>query len=140
MYLSLADRSIKYPEGILENVPIKVGKFYIPVDFVILDMEEDTKVPILLGRPFLATVGALIDVKDEKLTLRVGDDQMIFNINPAMKRKHEEVESCLRVDIIDEILSLASEKIENLMPFTMQVEPLMKLKLIMPQLKRSSLR
>ncbi|KAJ9152944.1 hypothetical protein P3X46_026448 [Hevea brasiliensis] len=54
MYLSLADRSIKYPEGILENVPIKVGKFYIPVDFVILDMEEDTKVPILLGRPFLA--------------------------------------------------------------------------------------
>jgi len=54
MYLSLADRSIKYPEGILENVPIKFGKFYIPVDFVILDMEEDTKVPILLGRPFFS--------------------------------------------------------------------------------------
>ncbi|KAJ9129320.1 hypothetical protein P3X46_033888 [Hevea brasiliensis] len=52
MYLSLADRSIKYPEGILENVPIKVGKFYIPVDFVILDMEEDTKVPSYWEDPF----------------------------------------------------------------------------------------
>ncbi|KAJ9185398.1 hypothetical protein P3X46_005037 [Hevea brasiliensis] len=53
--LQLADRSIKYPEGILENVPLKVGKFYIPVDFVILDMEEDSNIPIILGRPFLAT-------------------------------------------------------------------------------------
>ncbi|KAJ9132719.1 hypothetical protein P3X46_033556 [Hevea brasiliensis] len=68
--LQLADRSIKYPEGILENVPLKVGKFYIPVDFVILDMEEDSNIPIILGRPFLATAGALIDVKGEKLTLR----------------------------------------------------------------------
>ncbi|KAJ9183983.1 hypothetical protein P3X46_007774 [Hevea brasiliensis] len=54
--LQLADRSIKYPEGILENVPLKVGKFYIPVDFVILDMEEDFNIPIILGRPFLATI------------------------------------------------------------------------------------
>ncbi|KAJ9183079.1 hypothetical protein P3X46_006990 [Hevea brasiliensis] len=68
--LQLADRSIKYPEGILENVPLKVRKFYIPVDFVILDMEEDSNIPIILGRPFLATAGALIDVKGEKLTLR----------------------------------------------------------------------
>ncbi|KAJ9132730.1 hypothetical protein P3X46_033567 [Hevea brasiliensis] len=68
--LQLADRSIKYPEGILENVPLKVGKFYIPVDFVILDMEEDSNIPIILGRPFLATAGALIDVKGENLTLR----------------------------------------------------------------------
>ncbi|KAJ9158997.1 hypothetical protein P3X46_024533 [Hevea brasiliensis] len=52
--LQLADRSIKYPEGILENVPLKVGKFYIPVDFVILDMEEDSNIPIILGRPFTA--------------------------------------------------------------------------------------
>ncbi|KAJ9164304.1 hypothetical protein P3X46_023900 [Hevea brasiliensis] len=61
--LQSADRSIKYPEGILENVPLKVRKFYIPVDFVILDMEEDSNIPIILGRPFLATAGVLIDVK-----------------------------------------------------------------------------
>ncbi|KAJ9178339.1 hypothetical protein P3X46_010230 [Hevea brasiliensis] len=101
--LQLADRTIKYPEGILENVPLKVGKFYIPVDFVILDMEEDSNIPIILGRPFLATAGALIDVKGEKLTLRVGEEQLIFNINNTMK-KHHSSDTCLRVDIIDEWL------------------------------------
>ncbi|KAJ9180959.1 hypothetical protein P3X46_009139 [Hevea brasiliensis] len=62
--LQLADRSIKYPVGILENIPIKVGKFFIPVDFVVLEMEEDVQIPIILGRPFLATVGAIIDAKN----------------------------------------------------------------------------
>ena len=50
-------------EGVLEDMLIKVGKFIFLVDFVIMDIEEDTKVPLLLGRPFLATVAALIDVK-----------------------------------------------------------------------------
>ncbi|KAJ9141151.1 hypothetical protein P3X46_031724 [Hevea brasiliensis] len=59
----LADRSVKYPEGILENIPIKVGKFFIPVDFVVLEMEDDVQIPIILGRPFLETAGAIIDVK-----------------------------------------------------------------------------
>ncbi|KAJ9189474.1 hypothetical protein P3X46_000762, partial [Hevea brasiliensis] len=102
--LQLADRSIKYPEGILENVPLKVGKFYIPVDFVILDMEEDFNIPIILGRPFLATAGALIDVKGEKLTLRVSEEQLVFNINNTMKKHHSEADTCLRVDIIDELV------------------------------------
>ncbi|KAJ9158578.1 hypothetical protein P3X46_024146 [Hevea brasiliensis] len=53
--LQLADRSIKYPVGILENVPLKVGKFFILVDFIVLEMEEDVRTPIILGRPFLAT-------------------------------------------------------------------------------------
>ncbi|XP_057999376.1 uncharacterized protein LOC131178436 [Hevea brasiliensis] len=53
--LQLADRSIKYPDEILENVPLKVGKFFITVDFIILEMEEDVRTPIILGRPFLAT-------------------------------------------------------------------------------------
>ncbi|KAJ9129832.1 hypothetical protein P3X46_035238 [Hevea brasiliensis] len=53
--LQLADRSIKFPIGIVENVPLKVGKFFIPVDFVVLEMEEDIHIPIILGRPFLAT-------------------------------------------------------------------------------------
>ncbi|KAJ9169520.1 hypothetical protein P3X46_017705 [Hevea brasiliensis] len=102
--LQLADRSIKYPEGILENVHLKVGKFYIPVDFVILDMEEDSHMPIILGRPFLATTGALIDVKGEKLTLRVGEDHLVFNIGNDKKKQHEDVDSCLRIDIVDELV------------------------------------
>ncbi|XP_076941987.1 uncharacterized protein LOC143611702 [Bidens hawaiensis] len=60
--LSLADRSVKYPRGIIENLLVKVDKFVFLVDFVVLDMEADEKVPIILGRPFLRTAKALIDV------------------------------------------------------------------------------
>ena len=58
----MADRSMAQPEDILEDVLVKVGKFLFPVDFVVMQMEEDTQVPLLLGRPFLATEAALIDI------------------------------------------------------------------------------
>nr|GEV81908.1 hypothetical protein [Tanacetum cinerariifolium] len=77
MSLELADRSIQYPRGIAENVLIKVDKFILPIDFVILDMREDSKIPIILGRPFLTTAMAMIDVFNKKITLRVGDDERI---------------------------------------------------------------
>ncbi|XP_010552107.1 PREDICTED: uncharacterized protein LOC104822555 [Tarenaya hassleriana] len=60
MALQLADHSVKYPGGILEDVPLKVGNFYILVDFVVLDMDEDSKVPIILGRPFPNTADVVI--------------------------------------------------------------------------------
>ena len=63
MTLQMVDITMAQPEGILEDVLIKVGKFIFPVDFVVIDMEEDKQVPLLLGRPFLATGAALIDVK-----------------------------------------------------------------------------
>ncbi|XP_050896521.1 uncharacterized protein LOC127103296 [Lathyrus oleraceus] len=63
----LADRSAKFPVGMLENVPVRIGQFYIPIDFVIMDIKEDSHVPIILGRPFLATVGAIIDMKKGRL-------------------------------------------------------------------------
>ena len=63
MTLQMADKTLAQPEGILENVFIKVRKFIFPVDFVVIDIEEDKQVPLLLGRPFLATRAALIDVK-----------------------------------------------------------------------------
>jgi len=72
IFLQLADHSIKYPMGILEDVPIKVGYFYVPIDFVVLDMAEDSHTQIILGRPFLATAGCKIDVKEGKLTFDVG--------------------------------------------------------------------
>ncbi|KAI3814138.1 hypothetical protein L1987_18885 [Smallanthus sonchifolius] len=78
MTLSLADWSIKCPRGILENVLVKVDKFVFPVDFVVMDMEADTTVSIILGRPFLRTAKAVIDVFDEKLTHRVGDETVTF--------------------------------------------------------------
>ena len=63
MILKMVDRTLAHPEGILEDVRIKVGKFIFPVDFIVIDIEEDKQVPLLLGRPFLATRAALIDVK-----------------------------------------------------------------------------
>ncbi|KAL5580496.1 hypothetical protein UlMin_012938 [Ulmus minor] len=69
--LQLADRSIKHPRGIIEDVLVKVDKFIFPADFIVLDMEEDREVPLILGRPFLATGKTLIDVHQGKLILRV---------------------------------------------------------------------
>ena len=60
--LKLADRSLKHPKGVIEDVLVKVDKFIFPADFIVLDMEEDKEIPTILSRPFLATGGALIDV------------------------------------------------------------------------------
>ena len=81
MTLQMADRSMVQPKGILENVLIKVGKFISPVDFVVMNIEEDKYVPLLLGRPFLVTRATLIDVKKGKLTLRVRDEAIHFNFH-----------------------------------------------------------
>ena len=62
MCLQLADQTVRYPAGIVENVLVKIRNFFIPVDFVILDMEVDAKRPLILGRPFLSTANAHIDV------------------------------------------------------------------------------
>ncbi|XP_057996511.1 uncharacterized protein LOC131175850 [Hevea brasiliensis] len=87
--LQLADRSVKYPVGILKNIPIKVGKFFILVDFIVLEMKEDVQISIILGRPFLATAGAIIDVKNGRLTLKVEDEEVEFNMFNKMKHKLE---------------------------------------------------
>ncbi|KAJ8748438.1 hypothetical protein K2173_003333 [Erythroxylum novogranatense] len=107
--LQLADRSIKFPIGILENVPLKVGSLFIPVDFVVLEMEEDINIPIILGRPFLATAGAIIDVKNGKMTLRVGEEEIEFNLGKAMKAMDDK-DSCLRVDLIDTLVGAEFKK------------------------------
>ena len=63
MSLQLANRSITYPRGIVEDVLVKVVKFIFLVDFIVLDMEEDHEIPLILDRPFLATGRAMIDVQ-----------------------------------------------------------------------------
>ncbi|XP_073061857.1 uncharacterized protein [Primulina eburnea] len=98
--LQLADRSLTYPRGIVEDVLIKVDKFIFPADFVILDMEEDQDAPLIFRRPFLATGKALIDVHKGELTLRVGGEAVIFNIYKAIKG-NDEVSTCKSIDIID---------------------------------------
>ena len=62
MCLQLADQLVSYPTRIAENILVKIRNFFIPVDFIVLDMEVDTKMPLILGRPFLSTANAHIDV------------------------------------------------------------------------------
>ncbi|GJR40356.1 hypothetical protein Tco_1216040 [Tanacetum coccineum] len=74
----LAYRTIKYPKRIAKNVLVGIGKFVFPVNFIILDMPEDVKVSLILERPFLSTAHAKINVFKRKITLRVGDEKIIF--------------------------------------------------------------
>ncbi|GKA09816.1 putative reverse transcriptase domain-containing protein [Tanacetum coccineum] len=76
--VELADRTMKYPKGIAKNVLVGIGKFGFPIDFIILDMPEDIKVPLILRRPFLCTAHAKIDIFKRKITLRVGEEKIIF--------------------------------------------------------------
>ncbi|GJR86092.1 reverse transcriptase domain-containing protein [Tanacetum coccineum] len=87
-----------------ENMLVKVGKFTFPADFVILEMEEDSKVPLILGRPFLHTADAVIRVKQKQLNLGVGTERMIFHIDSAMKHSYSNDDTCFSIDVIDEIL------------------------------------
>ncbi|XP_073031309.1 uncharacterized protein [Primulina eburnea] len=102
--LQLADRSLTYPRGIVEDVLIKIYKFIFPADFVILDMEEYQETPLIFGRPFLATRKALIDVHKGELTLRVGGEEVMFNIYNTIKGPND-VSTCNRIDIIDSCVS-----------------------------------
>ncbi|GJZ07607.1 reverse transcriptase domain-containing protein [Tanacetum coccineum] len=81
MTLELADRSITQPIGIAEDVDVKVGKFQFPADFVVVDFDADPRVPLILGRAFLKTERALIDVYERELTLRVGKEAVTFNLD-----------------------------------------------------------
>ena len=86
MTLQIENRTLVHPEGILEYVLIKVGKFIFSMDFIVIDIKEDKQVPLLLGRPFLATRATLIDVKKGELTSRVGDEAVHFNLNHSLKQ------------------------------------------------------
>nr|GEV65644.1 reverse transcriptase domain-containing protein [Tanacetum cinerariifolium] len=100
----LVDRSFQYPVGIAENMFAEVGKFTFHVDFVILEMEEDNKVPFTFRRPFLHTADAVIRVKQKQLNLGVGTERMIFNIDSAMKHSYSNDDTCFSINVIDEIL------------------------------------
>ncbi|GJW25550.1 reverse transcriptase domain-containing protein [Tanacetum coccineum] len=103
MSVRLAYRSFQYPIVINENMLVEVGKFIFLVDFVILEMEEDSKVPLILGRPFLHTDDEVIRVKQKQLNLGVGTKRMIFHLDSAMKHSYSNDDTCFSI-VIDEIL------------------------------------
>ncbi|XP_042437042.1 uncharacterized protein LOC122023006 [Zingiber officinale] len=89
MALQLADHSCRYPMGIMEDVLVEVSGCIVPTDFIILDMEEDPKIPIILGRPFLATAGAIIDGNSHKIsTYKEGEYSLYESSPPASSKKY----------------------------------------------------
>nr|GEY60111.1 hypothetical protein [Tanacetum cinerariifolium] len=115
--VKLADRTMKYPKGIAENMLVGIGKFVFLIDFIILDMPEDIKVPLILERPFLSIARAKIDVFERNITLRVREEKIIFkSIKPArslIKRVYilslrERMELDLEIRLMEEILKRSS--------------------------------
>ena len=94
--LQLADRSIKYPLGVIEDVFIKEYNFYFLADFIVLDMEEDCNIPLILGRPFLATGRTLINMEKGKLFLWMQGEHMNFKVFKAMLQPSN-IEKCEHV-------------------------------------------
>ncbi|GKA35362.1 reverse transcriptase domain-containing protein [Tanacetum coccineum] len=91
MTLELANRSITHPMGIAEDVVVRVDGFTFLADFVVVNFEPDLRVPIILGRPFLRTAKALNDLYEEKLTLRVGKDELVYHADKSEKNKEKNV-------------------------------------------------
>ncbi|GKD87893.1 reverse transcriptase domain-containing protein, partial [Tanacetum coccineum] len=102
MTLELADRSITKPIGIAEDVYLKVGKFKFSADFVVVDFDADPRVPLILGRSFLKTERALIDVYEGELTLRVGKEAITFNLDQTSRYSSNYNEmTANRIDVIE---------------------------------------
>nr|GEV42058.1 DNA-directed DNA polymerase [Tanacetum cinerariifolium] len=115
MTLELADRSITRPKGVAEDVFIKVGKFYFPTDFVVIDFEADLRVPLILGRSFLRTGRALIDVYGEEITLRVNDEVVTFNPNQTIR--YSSTYDDLSVNRIDVLMLLERSMLKKFLVF-----------------------
>ncbi|XP_016195457.1 uncharacterized protein LOC107636466 [Arachis ipaensis] len=104
MALQLANRTFKFTHGVVEDLLVKVGEFIIPTDFVMLDMEEESNASIILGRPFLATAGAIIDVQKGELVLRLHEEKMVFNVFTAMSYPKESIGECMIVDTMEKLV------------------------------------
>ncbi|GKD45880.1 DNA-directed DNA polymerase, partial [Tanacetum coccineum] len=101
MCIELTNKTTQFPKGIAENVMVKINKFVFLVDFLILDMEEDHRIPSILGRPFLATAHVMIDVFNKKISFEVGDEIITFDLEKSMKFPPSNEDSCHAADIID---------------------------------------
>jgi len=101
MTLQLADRSIKHPYGIVEDLLVKVDKFLFPIDFVVMDIEEDLEAPLILGRSFMKTAKVTTDVDKGKLKVCLENEEVSFNVFKAIKHPNDK-KDCFRIDVIEE--------------------------------------
>nr|GEW11757.1 reverse transcriptase domain-containing protein [Tanacetum cinerariifolium] len=101
MVLELADRTISKPTGVAKNVFVKVGKFYFPVDFVVLDFIANPRVPLILGRPFLSTAHALIDVYEREIILKYDGQSLTLKCGDTPSISYNNFESLNKIDLND---------------------------------------
>nr|GEY22906.1 reverse transcriptase domain-containing protein [Tanacetum cinerariifolium] len=121
MTLELADRLISLPVGVAEDVSVKVGKFHFPADFVVVDFDADPRVPLILGRSFLKTERALIDVYKGELTLCVGNKAVTFNLDQTSRYSSNcDDMSVNRIDVIDVACEEFSQEVHG---FSMSGNP-----------------
>ncbi|KAL7589726.1 hypothetical protein Lser_V15G37144 [Lactuca serriola] len=104
MAIHLPNKMVTFPRGICEDLLVKVDKFVFHADFIVLDMEEDHQVSIILGRPFLNTASAILDIRESKLTLRVGDEPVTFGVDKAMKHSKYSDDTTFLVDVLGELM------------------------------------
>jgi hypothetical protein len=100
---------------VIEDILVKINELVFPADFVILDMAEDEEMPLILGRPFLATGRALIDVERGQLELRFHKEQVVLNIFEAMKHRAGNPK-CYQIDVVEEIVEENSRKQQPTQP------------------------
>ncbi|GJY35490.1 reverse transcriptase domain-containing protein [Tanacetum coccineum] len=113
MVLELADRTISKPTGVAENVFVKVGKFYFLADFVVLDFIADPRVPLILGRPFLRTAHALIDVYEGEIILRNDDQSLTLKCGDTPSISYNNFESLKKVNLIDATYEKYSQEVPS---------------------------
>ncbi|XP_023734608.1 uncharacterized protein LOC111882477 [Lactuca sativa] len=122
MAIHLANKTVTFPRGICEDLLVKVDKFVFPVDFIVLHMEVDPQVPIILRRPFLNTASAIVDMRDSKLTLRVGDESITFGVDQAMKYARSSDDTAFSIDMFEELLEDWNEDEPNKYTVTFEEE------------------
>ncbi|KAJ0969579.1 hypothetical protein J5N97_022456 [Dioscorea zingiberensis] len=110
MTLQLADRSVRRPKGLAEDVLIQINQFVFPADFVLLDVDDNVDIPIILGRPFFATAQALEDHAHGRLALRVGDQEVVFKLPEAMRHTmdHDDISYS-----VDEVYKITTDCLED---------------------------
>ena len=102
--LPLAHRFLKYPLTVLGDVPFQVGKLFITCDFIVMEMEEDSRISIIIGRPFLAIARAMNDVKNGTLSLQAGDEMVEFLIAQILASLTLD-DTCCRIDVLEKELN-----------------------------------
>ena len=117
MSIQLACRLVKYPRGVIEDVLLQIDKFIFLLHFVILDIDEDIKITLIVGQPFLATSKVVINVSDGRLVLKVRNEEVIFKISDAMRHSLEQDNTCYFFDDLYIIVSSTMQEFMHNDPF-----------------------